>query len=107
MLARSDARSTLFALESVIFEVGNNNSMPFDRNEENFISTELLETLANDGYRVFDQLLRSYMVVCRYDLTTARYRKLCLPKLTYLLCWIPATLTAKVRNGFVVFDDER
>lgn len=56
--ARSVAKSTLFVIESVMFEIKRNKDRQFEKNDENGTSRKLLETLYDDEYRVFVRLLR-------------------------------------------------
>lgn len=67
---------------------------------------KLLEMIDDDRYCVFVRLLRFYFVDYECDLNTARHQKFCLQKMEYLSCCRAPTLTGKMQNGSVVFDND-
>lgn len=106
ILALSGARSTLLAVEQVMFEMESREDGRVDRSDDNMAARELREMLNNNGYSIFVRLLKLYFVECGYDIDIVRHEKICLPKSAYVCCCRTPTLTDKMQNCFVVFEDD-
>lgn len=96
VIAWSGAKSTLLALESVMFEIKSTKNEQFDKNDDKMAARELLRTPEDDGYSVFVLLLRSYFVEFGYGFSLVRHQKVRLPKSTYISCCGTPTLTDKM-----------
>lgn len=103
--ARSRAKRTLLALESVISEVESNEDVRVDRNGDNMTARKLPKILDDGRYGISVLLLRFYFVGCKYDSIIARHRKVRSRKFACVSYCRTLTLTDKVRKDFAVFDE--
>lgn len=78
-------------------------SRRFERIDDNMNTREPLETVNNNGYRVFFGPLQSVFLYCENNTSIARHQNIRLTKSAFVSCCIAHSVTYKARKGFVLY----